>query len=1056
MMIRLIGRTSLAVALAFTFFWSPSVSAQEADEDASALRSYFSANGLLNRGLHDLAAAEYRSFLDDHADHEKAPVARYGLGVSLFRLERYEEAVDALESALEQPEMAYGAEAATVLGQCHLALGNYADAAASLEQVLADFADHALADDAAALQAEALYYGAAYDQVRRPCRLLTSRWPDSPHRERTELFWSLADMAQGDYSAAAERLSALSQRFPNGALTDQTALLLAQSLHRSHALQAALEQYRRVIRRARDEYLPEALYGLAGLLHGQGQPAAAGEFIDELIRRFPDHRLIPAARLLRGRVFFDLEDFESARNSFEHVIETGDEHEGVAMYWTAKCDLRDGRADAAADRLARATEQFPDSLLAPEMSYDLAVAFSRCGQAEAALQELQRFRRRFADHELGPDAVHLMAASHHQLAQYDESLRLCRLFEEEYPGSAAASSIAFLAAENEFLLADYEHAAASFRDYLDRYPEAPQRTHASFRLGMALYRLERFEEAQPVLAGTVDGPETEPALRSGLLALGDLHFQQGRWPAAEQLLSDYLSFGLDRPSADDALLKLGLAQHRQEKLEEALGAYDRLIERFLDSPHHLQAVFERGQALVSLDRRDEAIEAFRQVLQAGTETIFAVHALNHLGAIAVQQQRFGDAADSFAQVAAIAGDEDVAAEALFQQDQALMSAGQFDRAEVVFDALIRTYPTSQRGPEARGNRAIALARQGKHQLALSAIEELERSEAAALPRSLAAAVAYEKAWCLRALDRNDDAAQAYRELLRNPAEPDLRFHAVLELAELEANAERYEQAAALLRPLRDTSPQSPKPSPDVREQALYRLGLCEYHLEDYAAAADLLEEFIDTCPDSDMLASAGLLCGEALFKTGAHQRAVTHLRRVVQDHPESESFAPSLLRLGECLAVLQHWARSEEAFALYLDRFSDSDLWFQAQFGLAWARENQDRRDQAIETYRDLVERHQGPTAARAQFQIGECLFAEGQLEEAVREFLKVDILYAYPEWSAAALYEAGRCFEELGKPAEARTHFEQVRQDHPDTQWARLASERLAQMSSSSSLPGH
>jgi TolA-binding protein len=107
-----------------------------------------------------------------------------------------------------------------------------------------------------------------------------------------------------------------------------------------------------------------------------------------------------------------------------------------------------------------------------------------------------------------------------------------------------------------------------------------------------------------------------------------------------------------------------------------------------------------------------------------------------------------------------------------------------------------------------------------------------------------------------------------------------------------------------------------------------------------------------------------------------------------------------------------------------------------------------------LPAYEQVVQRHQGETAARAQFQIGECLFAMKRLDEAVRELLKVDILYAYPQWSAAALYEAGRCFQEMGDPTNARKQFEQVRTDHSQTRWAQLAAQRLDELSRPS-LPG-
>ena len=47
------------------------LAAAQADDGGEAvLREYHSGNGLLNRGMHEMAAAEYRKFLGAHADHE--------------------------------------------------------------------------------------------------------------------------------------------------------------------------------------------------------------------------------------------------------------------------------------------------------------------------------------------------------------------------------------------------------------------------------------------------------------------------------------------------------------------------------------------------------------------------------------------------------------------------------------------------------------------------------------------------------------------------------------------------------------------------------------------------------------------------------------------------------------------------------------------------------------------------------------------------------------------------------------------------------------------------
>ena len=59
-------------------------------------------------------------------------------------------------------------------------------------------------------------------------------------------------------------------------------------------------------------------------------------------------------------------------------------------------------------------------------------------------------------------------------------------------------------------------------------------------------------------------------------------------------------------------------------------------------------------------------------------------------------------------------------------------------------------------------------------------------------------------------------------------------------------------------------------------------------------------------------------------------------------------------------------------------------------------------------------------------------------------ELLKTDVLFEYPEWSAAAVYEAGRCLAEMGRGEDAHKQFEDVVKRFPETRWAGMAKERL------------
>jgi TolA-binding protein len=57
----------------------------------------------------------------------------------------------------------------------------------------------------------------------------------------------------------------------------------------------------------------------------------------------------------------------------------------------------------------------------------------------------------------------------------------------------------------------------------------------------------------------------------------------------------------------------------------------------------------------------------------------------------------------------------------------------------------------------------------------------------------------------------------------------------------------------------------------------------------------------------------------------------------------------------------------------------------------------------------------------------GETYFHQDQFHEALRDFLKVDILHNAPRWQAAALLEAGKVYERLDQWADAAETYERL-----------------------------
>lgn len=1017
-----------------------------------ALRSYLSGNGLLNRGLHDLAAVEYRKFLEEYSDHDRAPLAHYGLAVCLFRTKDHAGAIEHLTPISDDSDFEFAAEVATMLGQSHLALKKYDPAAKYFQVGARTHAEHALADESAVGATEALYLGGHHDEAAGWAKLVVARWPDSPLRARAEFFGGLAEMARQGYEDAGKRFAGVLERDPDGPFADQSSLLLAQCYERGPTLTDAIRQYHRLLKRDKTRYAPEALLAL-GVLHRQrGELKESGMALDTLLDRFGQSSVVPRAALLRGRVAFDRGDFNAADEFFNKAGQADDALRDRVSYWRAKCDLRRERFQESESRLTEAIASYPESALLPEMWYDLGITRLRQQSFQPATDALRTFREKFGSHELSADALRLLAMTEHQRRGFDESLEYARLFLKSYPSHEDVPGVAFLAAENDFLTGRYEPAVKRYEDYLSRFAQDAQVAKARLRLGTALHRLGRFDEAQDHLTAVAGHEKDAPVFGSSHLALGDIHFQRSEWKQAEEELRAFLTAGVDQPGADDALIKLGLSLQRQGRAEDAVAVYQTLIDEKSDSPHRIQAIFEKGQALVMLNREGDAEAAFQRVLSDGADTRFAPHALNHLATIAMHRGAFDEADALYGKAAGSASDDELKSGAAYQRIKALMASKRFADAEVAIATYLKQHGSSGSAPAARAQLAIALSRQNKNEEAIEAADRALASSGVLDP-SLSSAVQYEKAWCLSELGRSDEAGEVYAQLIKHGLARDYELHALLELAGIESAAKRFQKAVPLLHRIRDSGDSGTVP-PDVMAQATYRLGVCEFELGRFGESVSLFEEFLAGAGDDPLVSSAAFYAGESAFKIGQFERAVKHLNRVVEDFPTAEVAAPSLLRLGEAFAQLQQFSGSERVFTAYLDQYGDQAQWYQAQFGVGWARENQQRHDGAMASYRKVIERHQGPTSARAQFQIGECLFAQKKYDEAAAALLKVDILYAYPQWSSAALYEAGRCLVKLNKVAEARRQFEQVSQDYPDSRWATMATQQLKAMAKPS-VPG-
>jgi TolA-binding protein len=285
------------------------------------------------------------------------------------------------------------------------------------------------------------------------------------------------------------------------------------------------------------------------------------------------------------------------------------------------------------------------------------------------------------------------------------------------------------------------------------------------------------------------------------------------------------------------------------------------------------------------------------------------------------------------------------------------------------------------------------------------------------------------------------ARERYQTLLATAPDAPLGVDARLELAELLTERGEHEPAIKLL-----TEALDKEPSAQLTDKIRLRLGACHAGRKDVKAALAQFQAVAQN-PKSPLAPQAQYRAGECHLEMGQWSDAVKFLvvfrdQAPFRDQPGLTDRA--LLRLGHALAHLKQWDQSRQAHELVVARFGQSPWVHEARYGIGWAWQNQRQFDNAVGAYSQVVAGTATSTAAKAQLQIGLCRLEQKRYAEASTALLVVPYTYDYPELNAVALCEAARALAEQKQRPQAEKLLLRVIKEHPKSQWAAVAKERL------------
>ncbi len=1032
----ILGLGSLSAVLALT----PACFAQNSPAQAPppstqsvdpAAKQLLAADGLLQRGLFEPAADAFEQFLTDYPQNDQANNARYGLAICRYRLNQYAKAIDPLKAVVADATFEPRDEALIMLGYCELSERQYDSAVSHLSELVDKYPQSKQAEAAQAYRIQALYLNGEAKDSAAAAQAFLDAHPQSSQRPTALYFLALSQKALGQNEQTLQTLDRLAGDFPNSDYQLDATLLRGQALEAEGKLDAAIEQYRKMLAAAPDARKSDAHYSLGLALSKAGQlDEAAGE----LTAVAPDSPYATSAHLQLGLTDLSRGRTAEARAAFSTAGDSPD-----AQFGIAQCDIADKKFDVAFAALDRLSKQSPAPANIAEIALYRAICLMEMSKTQEAADAFDALAARFPDSPQLPQALYRAAFCLQQLGKYDASHDRCQSV-AKIPASDVTRPTAELDAENLFQLGHYVEAQAAFDALVAVGGEEERQLLFRMRGGQCAAYRGKYPDAVARLKPLADDPRVaqSPTLRQALFQLGDAELQAEDNADAAAMLKRYLSVA--DGDQREAQFKLAIAELRAGETADATAQLESLAVEPADSPWVQRGMLELAQLRYRSGSADAASPLLDKLLAAHPAAELTAQALYLRGWLAFDAKHFSDAADIWKQVRVSYADQPVAIDAAFEEGVALQQAGQADPAVAALQSFAAAHPTAPNAPKAQQLAASILAQQGKTAQAAAILAKLAQNPA------VGDDVLYDLAWAQRNAKQPADAEETYRRLITQRPDSKLAPAARAELGELLYADGNYSQAAAMLWPLVSSGTGDKK----VLAAAGYRLAWCYQKQNDFDKAAAAFRDFATRWPSDELAPSALLQAALADADAGRDADAEKELASMLKQFPQHKDAPIAMLKLAEVQAAEDDFDASLKTARDFITTYPADPLVYRAEFSIGWAMENQKHFDEARAAYKKVIAATNGETAARAQFQIGETFLAEQKYQQAAPAFLAVEDVYAYPKWSARALFEAGRTFEQLNQPAQAKIQYTQLVTKYKDAPEAQLAQSRLKTVSGS------
>ena len=1010
------------------------------------LDEYNTAVGLYKQERWKPAATQFRAFLKAYDKHEKAPLAKLYLGLTLVNLEDFTAARDELRAFVkENPQNANLGQARYRIAECSYLLNDLAVARADLDSYLKDF-------------------------------------PKDPFHDHALPYLADVQLRLNDPTAALALFQQAVDRFPAGPLVEDAKFGRGRSLELLKREDDALVQFQELAAKKDGSRAADAQFHIAAIAFDRKQfPAAAASYL-ELTKSFPKSRYVSLAHLNAGYAIYQTGQFADAVPQFEAAAK--DKAQLVtARYWQGLSLKSLGQPAQAVEVFKSAASVAGEAPLVESILFQQALCERQLGRAAEAKPLFESVLARWGKGDFGDDSLHALSELAIEAGDLTSAEQLLGRFAKDYPMSSLKLHTELLSGRMELaraavalreqrpadaVAAHYEAAAKRFELVLKESAVAKTQSQARYYLAFARQLQGQHALALEVIAPLVaqvmaDGAKSE--FGDALVLQADSDQIEKKFDEAAQAAASYLDlFPKGRQAARAVSIQAVVAAKKRDFATADL-ALKRLDTEF---PEHPLRVITTQQLAELADGREDwptAARLYTALIPLNEDSDNQPYSIRGLAWAQLKQKQSAEAAVTYARVLKDFATHKLAAECAYYRADALREVGDVEGAIAAFDGLLKQV-SSDKPAEANveqqtpwlysyraGLQAARLQRKAKRTVeADAAYDELVKR----FPKPQRLDQLLDE-WALLNYDaaRYERADDIFRRLIQAVPNSELADNARLSLAESDLIADKLEPARKAFEELFA----SDKSDPEVKERSLYQLVVLAVDQQRWDDVRTLAEQLPTLFPNSPHRWYAGYSVVEAILSNvkasdpdleAARQRlTVLRAEKVNAAVNALPWFDRVWVLLAEVSFRQKKYDELEPIVAELRQRAVKSPFLHQAEevLGRGYKQQAPPKFDEARTAFERVIadpDAFRTETAAKSQFLIGETFFLQEKWPEAFIAYQKVFNNYDFSDWQSAALLQSAKCDEQQQQWKEAIASYTLLLNKFANSMHAAEAKQRL------------